>query len=258
MRKTRRPSKKTNFAEIHAASKLNIISASGELNDSIDTRISILIPIYNGIEFIEDSINSVLTQTYKEWEMIIGINGHSQNSEIFKTAKEYENINDKIKVFDLFEIKGKSNTLNKMLELCNYKYIALLDVDDIWEPEKLETQITYLKMNYDVVGTKCKYFGDSEIIPPNGVGDVGHLDFYYENPIINSSVIVKKDLCYWNQKYDGLEDYDLWLRLKKQNKRFYNCEQLLVRHRIHSDSAFNTKNHINVVTLLQHHKNNLT
>ena len=52
--------------------------------------ISILIPIYNGIEFIEESVSSVLNQTYEQWELLIGINGHPENSDIYKIAKEYE------------------------------------------------------------------------------------------------------------------------------------------------------------------------
>ena len=64
--------------------------------------ISILIPIYNGIEFIHESVESVINQTYTDWELIIGINGHPQNSDIYKKAKEYENKSDKIKVFDFF------------------------------------------------------------------------------------------------------------------------------------------------------------
>ena len=49
--------------------------------------ISILIPIYNGVEFIEESVSSVLNQTYDQWELLIGINGHSQDSEVYKIAK---------------------------------------------------------------------------------------------------------------------------------------------------------------------------
>lgn len=212
--------------------------------------ISILIPIYNGIEFIEESVNSVLKQSYEKWEIIIGVNGHEENSEVYKIAKKYEG--DKIKVLDLFMIKGKSNALNKMLSFTSYDYIALLDVDDIWLPSKLETQLSYL--HYDVIGTKCVYFGDlSGIIPNIPTGDISHFDFVSVNPIINSSSIIRKEYCYWYSLYDGVEDYDLWLRLRKQNKRFYNCDDVLVLHRIHTNSAFNTKNHD---TLIQEIKEN--
>ena len=75
--------------------------------------ISILMPIYNGIEFINESVKSVLNQTYKDWELIIGINGHPENSDVFKIAKQFETC-DKIKVYDLIGVKGKSNALNKI------------------------------------------------------------------------------------------------------------------------------------------------
>ena len=102
--------------------------------------ISILIPIYNGIEYIDESVSSVLKQTYNEWELLIGINGHPPNSEVYQKAKEYEAKSDKIRVIDFYPTRGKSNTLNEMIKLCKYDYIALLDVDDIWHEQKLEIQ----------------------------------------------------------------------------------------------------------------------
>ena len=201
--------------------------------------ISILMPIYNGIEFIEESVSSILRQNYDQWELLIGINGHPQNSEVYKIAKEYEKKSDKIRVFDFYEIKGKSNTLNEMINYCNYNYIALLDVDDIWHDEKLSVQSQLLN-HYDVIGTKCIWFGDrAGVIPDIPVGDISKFNFSLVNPIINSSTLIKKELCYWNTNWDGVEDYDLWLRLRKQNKKFYNFKEILVKHRIHNSSAFN-------------------
>ena len=209
--------------------------------------ISILIPIYNGIEFIDESVTSVLNQTYTDWELLIGVNGHPKNSNVYKKAKEYEK-SIKIRVFDFYNIKGKSNTLNEMLKFCNYKYIALLDVDDIWHPQKLEVQSSLFVSNYDVIGSRCIWFGDAPDIVPNiPTGDISNFDFSLVNPIINSSSIIKKEFCYWNSKWDGIEDYDLWLRLRKLGKKFFNCNEILVRHRIHSSSAFNAKGNDNKV-----------
>ena len=197
-------------------------------------------PIYNGIEFIEESVSSILDQTYTDWELLIGVNGHPENSEVFKKAKEYEKKSDKIRVFDFYNIKGKSTTLNKMVEFCNYNYISLLDVDDMWHKKKLEVQITYINENYDVIGSRCVWFGDRPgIVPIIPTGDISNYDFSVVNPIINSSCIIKKELCYWNE--NGIEDYDLWLRLRKEGKRFFNCTEIIVKHRIHSTSAFNAK-----------------
>ncbi len=109
--------------------------------------ISILMPIYNGIEFLKESLPTILYQTYKNWELIIGINGHPKNSFVFQEAKKYEN--ERIKVLDLYTIKGKSEALNEMLKYTKYNWIALLDVDDKWLPKKLESQIKFIT-NYDV------------------------------------------------------------------------------------------------------------
>lgn len=212
-------------------------------------------PIYNGIEFINKSVPSILEQTYDKWELLIGVNGHSENSEVYKFAKAFEEKNNKIRVFDFYNIKGKSNTLNEMIKYCNYDYIALLDVDDMWYPQKLEVQSIWLNA-YDVIGTNCIYFGGrTGVVPPIPLNDFSNFDFAKVNPIINSSVVVRKELCWWNPKIDGVEDYDLWIRIRKQNKRFYNCPQITVKHRVHNLSAFNSggKNNMQVPNLLKSH-----
>lgn len=226
--------------------------------------ISILMPIYNGIEFINESVFSILTQTFNEWELLIGINGHPENSEVYKIALKFDTrrrteivsglvINkEKIRVFDLNCIKGKSNTLNELIKYANYDYIALLDVDDIWEKNKLELQVKLIP-EYDVIGSRCVWFGEiNNIIPFIPIKDINSYDFTKVNPIINSSAIIRKSLCYWNPLLDGIEDYNLWLNLWKKNYKFYNLENILVRHRIHKNSSFNSKgNHLKVEDLLK-------
>lgn len=210
--------------------------------------VSILMPIFNGIEFIEESVNSIINQSYTEWELLIAVNGYDEKSSVYKTAKEYEYKckykynypENKIRVFDFFTAKGKHETLNMLLQYCNYDYVALLDVDDIWKQDKLQIQSQYLH-KYDVIGSMCVYFGDLPGIIPNiPVGDISNFDFTIVNPIINSSSIIRKELCHWNDIF-GTEDYDLWLRLRNQGKLFYNCSEILVMHRIHQNSFYNSK-----------------
>lgn len=211
-------------------------------------------PIYNGIEFIEESVNSIINQTFVDWELIVGINGHPENSEVLLKAKKYESIDSRIKVYDLYKLKGKSATLNEMLSFCKYEFIALLDVDDIWHNKKLEIQTKFLNNN-DVIGTNCIWFGDIEgVVPKIPLYDISKFNFAQVNPIINSSSIIRKNLCFWKKEFDGVEDYDLWIRLRKLNKRFYNCPEILVKHRIHKQSAFNSKgNNDKVKILLESH-----
>jgi glycosyltransferase involved in cell wall biosynthesis len=216
-------------------------------------------PIYNGIEFIDESVPSILNQTYQNWELIIGINGHPRNSIVYQLAQMYETISDKIRVIDFSPIKGKSNTLNNMLKYCKYDHVCILDVDDIWEPGKLQRQIQpELINNYDVIGTMCVYFGEmNDIVPNVPRGDLTYFNFFEGNPVINSSCLVKKELCSWDKSVDGVEDYDLWFRLKEQSRKFFNCPEVLVRHRIHNTSSFNSNgNHLLVDVLKKRYQKN--
>jgi len=208
-------------------------------------------PIYNGIEFIGESVPTILYQTYKEWELIIGINGHPKDSDVFKEAKKWEEKDERIKVYDFYEIKGKAEALNEMIKYCNYDWVSLLDVDDKWLPKKLEAQERFIYYS-DVIGTQCKYFGDLNISPNIPIGDLTSVNFLNVNPIINSSCLLKKELCKWDGKWNGVEDYDLWLKLWRDGKQFYNVNEILVLHRIHNDSAFNAKgNNLKVNDLKQ-------
>ena len=206
--------------------------------------ISILMPIYNGIEFINDSVMSIIQQKHTDWELIIGINGHPPNSDVFKMAQKYVELHSNIRVYDFVGIKGKSNTLNEMIKYCKYEWISLLDVDDVWLPNKLEKQVPYME-KYDVIGTQCFYFQNLNISPRGSpgipLGDISGFNFCNANPIINSSCLVKKSLCWWDAIYDGIEDYDLWLRLWKNGCNFYNVPDVQVLHRVHPNSAFNAK-----------------
>jgi len=205
-------------------------------------------PIYNGIEFIDESVMSIINQTYKEWELIIGVNGHQSESPVYNIAKKYKS---QATILDLHHIKGKSAALNEMLKYCKYDWVSLLDVDDKWLPKKLESQLEFMT-TYDVIGTNCKYFGRLNNYPVIPVGDIGNHNFINGNPVINSSCLLRKELCYWDGEHDGVEDYDLWLKLWRQEKRFYNVPTVQVLHRIHESSAFNAKgNHNKVGDLLR-------
>lgn len=220
--------------------------------------ITIFIPLYNGVEFLEESLVSVVNQTYTKWQLIIGINGHNDDIEfkynIDDIVKKY-NDNNKYDIFvKNYNTVGKSNTLNEMVKDAKYEYIAILDVDDYWELNKLELQIPFLE-DYDVVGGRCKYFGTKEGSPNIPLGDITltHSIFSY-NPIINSSVIIKKEHACWDDenyvKACRLEDYSLWLKLYWKRCKFYNIDEILCHHRIHKASAFNNKNNENLNELL--------
>ena len=217
--------------------------------------VNIIIPLYNGIEFLHESINSVKAQTYKYWKVIVGINGHSKDSNVFQTALKYQqNPEDKFQsiVVKHYPTKGKSETCNEMLKDCEYDAICMLDVDDAWKPEKLGKQINVWRSNlFAVVGTFCSYFGDRTGTPALPSYIVNNDCIFNVNPIINSSAMFHKKDAHWTDEF-GPEDYDMWLRLAYEGKFFFNIPEVLVFHRIHAASAFNNTNSSQVPRLLDH------
>ncbi len=196
--------------------------------------ISIIIPLYNGINFIDECLDSIYNQTFQDFEILVGLNGHEINGSIYNKIKTYEN--NKLKVYQ-YDIPNKSKTCNNLIKECKYDIICLLDVDDKWLPNKLEKQIDYIK-KYDVVGTFCQYFGETNIFPYLPPGEIQKNIFKYMNPIINSSSMFYKKDAYWEDIF-GVEDYEMWLRLIKEDKKFYNISEILTLHRIHKISSFN-------------------
>lgn len=208
--------------------------------------ISILLATYNGQKYLKDSINSILSQTFEEFELLIGLNGTTDNSrDILNSFQD-----SRIIIFDYGHDKGKSKTLNKLLKESKYNWIAIQDDDDIWLPNKIEKQIKYIG-NYDVIGTFIKYIDSNN----NFIGSpkihsspemIRKLTLNKMNQIANTSAIFKKEdalkLGGWNENLDGIEDLDFWIRLLRANKKFINIPEYLVLHRLHQGSNFNTKN----------------
>lgn len=134
---------------------------------------------------------------------------------------------------------GKSSTLNALLGYAS-DIICLLDVDDVWAPTKLEKQLPWIEQ-YDVVGTGCQYFGLRQGSPAIPFGEIPSQMFMGVNPIINSSAMFHSSLAGWDADWEGIEDYEMWLRLNHEGRKFFNVSEKLVYHRIHGSSAFNTK-----------------
>jgi len=207
-------------------------------------------PIYNGIEFLKESYESIKNQTFENWELLIGINGHEQNSNVYKDSLQITKLDNRVKVFDFFKIRSKSKTLNELLKLSTNNIICLLDVDDKWHPQKLELQIKYIKF-FDVVGTNTEYFIGKDGTPGLPLGVVQNYKFYENNPIVNSSSMFYKKDGFWDDNFEGIEDYDMWLRIVKNGGKFFNLEEILCYHRIHNNSSFNTKDYSDKISLLK-------
>ena len=215
--------------------------------------ISILLPCYNGEKFISLAIDSILNQSFKEFELLIGFNGTTDNSK--DIVRRFGD--DRIKTFDYGDDKGKPKTLNKLLLEANYDWIALQDDDDMWTSNKLQEQIKYLN-DFDVIGTQIQYCDQYnnfiEGSPTLKLNDFEIKQFTINgnNQVANSSTLIRKSSIIkvggWDENLSALEDFDLWLRLILIGSRFTNLDEKMMIHRRHINSNFNTMN------VLQHNK----
>ena len=207
--------------------------------------ITILIPLYNGIEYLPDALNSIISQTYNKWIVLIGINGHGDKSEhIVNKVKEITEDSRVIVIIQPPEINNKPKSLNDLMKMVTTEWIALLDADDIWLPKKLESQIEIInKTDCEVIGTHCEYFGDRTGSPSLPCGIIPRGSTLNYNPIINSSVLFKTEYGRWDELLarEGYEDYDLWLQLDIHHVKMYNIPEILVKHRLYKESFFNTR-----------------
>ncbi len=209
--------------------------------------ISVLLPVYNGERYLRESLDSVLSQEFEDFELLIGFNGTIDGSKDIA----YSYTDDRIRIYDYKNEIGKARTLNKLIQNSKYEYIALQDDDDIWLKDKLKKQSVVIS-EYDVVGTQILYIDKNsnkikEIYLATDDFSIKKKSLSGVNQMANTSVVLKKNAALsvsgWRENIDGIEDYDMWLRLMRIGKTFKNLSDNLVYHRIHAASNFNTKSY---------------
>jgi glycosyltransferase involved in cell wall biosynthesis len=217
-------------------------------------KVSILLAVYNGERYIEKSIESIINQTYKDWELLIGFNGTIDGSK--EIVKKFQD--SRIRVFDYGMDDGKAKTLNKMIKEAKGDWVAIQDDDDIWLPKKLERQVKHMD-NFDVIGTQIMYINenDDSIGGPTLAKEDSSIKIKSlsgDNQIANTSAIFKKECVNqvggWSEILDGIEDFDFWLRIMRKKFKFINLPSAEVLHRLHNKSNFNTKQ-FNVQSILK-------
>jgi glycosyltransferase involved in cell wall biosynthesis len=214
--------------------------------------ISILTPVFNGVEFLHECIRSVKAQTFTDWELWIGVNGHGEDGgEVAQLASQLVLYDPRIHiVIQGPPLKGKVESLNHLVSLTTSDWIAILDCDDKWEPLKLEKQVQAIHSHASdaaVVGTFCQYFGELHGKPSLESGYINPAILEHYNPIINSSSLIRREYCQWelNDINFAMDDYHLWMKMCLSNKKLYNIPEYLVWHRIHKTSAFNSQGQTN-------------
>lgn len=209
--------------------------------------VAVLMPVYNAGQYVKETINSVLEQTFKNFEFFIYNDGSTDDSE-----KEILKFKDKrIRYTKINKNAGYVNALNRGLREITSPYICRIDADDICEPERLEKQIKVLKRDdrIGVCGTAAQLIGfeiENGTIwyQPESHEEIV-LKALSENPIIHPSVMFRTELVskigFYNPDVMPSEDLDYWIRCSRTCK-LYNLPEPLIRYRIHESQVSNTDN----------------
>ena len=202
------------------------------------SKVSVIMPAYNAELYIEEAINSVLSQTYADWELII-IDDASLDKTV-EIVNKIVAIDKRIVLYKNAENSGVSFTRNRGIDMATGEYIAFLDSDDIWKAHKLEKQLRELERtkadlsytSYYLTGEKGqKRYKVSKSIDFEGL--------LKENIIGCSTVVVKADVMR-KYRFDSSffhEDYVLWLTLFRSGCTAVGIEEEMVYYRDGGRSA---------------------
>lgn len=206
--------------------------------------ISAVMAVYNGEEFLAQTLESIISQTFEPFELIV-IDDASTDStpSILKSFAERDG---RIKIFRNAENLRLAASLNKGIDLAEGKYILRIDADDICLPERFAAQYRYMEENPEVDLSFCRFFSlrNGEIMPcllGRRLGNDGiRAMLLFFCPVLHPGVIVKSEVMK-KYSYDPLhtcsEDIDLWLRMTVDGVNITCCGDYLMLYRIHDKSV---------------------
>ncbi len=206
--------------------------------------VSIITPSYNCEKYIAETINSVLSQTYENWEMLIVDDCSTDNSIII--IEKFTRKDNRIKLSKNTNHLGISETRNKAIRMAKGKYIAFLDSDDLWLPQKLEKHITLMNQN-NVALTYSAYeiineLGDKKgrFNPPK---ELTYTDLLKTCSIGCSTAIYNTHIIgnVYMPKIKKRQDYGLWLTIAKKGYLIKGLPSTLVKYRVHNKSISSNK-----------------
>jgi len=206
--------------------------------------VSIIMPAYNCGNFIGLALESVINQTYQNWEVIIVDDCSTDNTA--EVVQDFMRKDSRIKYYKLDQNSGAAMARNKAIEIAKGKYLAFLDSDDIWFPEKLMKQISFMEKNnygftctsYTKIDENGKYLNRTIIAKPK-------LDY---NGILkscpgNSTVIYNAEKLgkFKIPNIKKRNDYIMWLQVVKKEKYLYGINEVLGSHRIRKNAISRNK-----------------
>jgi glycosyltransferase involved in cell wall biosynthesis len=223
---------------------INNLSAYQKEFHKLRPKISVLMTVFNAGIFLKPAIDSLLAQTYRNFEIIIIENGSTDNSR--KTIHSYND--ERLKIFEYDQNIGRTPALIKAFEEANSEYIAIQDADDISKPQRFELQIAYMINNPEIVllGTSFSYINEygqtiERHSPPRNPEEL-YQNLSYANNMAHSSALFRrstaKNVGGYPADLSYAQDYGLWIRLAKTGL-VANLPQELVSIRKHVNRLSN-------------------
>ena len=211
-------------------------------------KISVLMSTYREpLEWIEQSLNSIIKQTYTDIEYIIIVDD-PMNSELISYLQKYNQNNPRIKLLINPQNMGLVKSLNRGLQYCSGEYIARMDADDISYPERLEKQLVYMqKYRYDIVGCDYEVFFQDTVIKTSNspaLHESCKKTLRYESCIAHPSWLVRAkvyDQLNGYREIDACEDLDFLQRAIIQGFTMGNCKEVLLKYRDNPNSISHMK-----------------
>ena len=200
--------------------------------------VSVIVPTYNVENYIDECMNSLLNQTYKNIEIVI-CDDHSTDKTVQALSKYKDS--EHITVFTNDQNLRQASTRNKSINACKGDYIAIQDADDISSTDRIEKLIEAFEDGIDFVGSGCFYFNENEGKYKNYVPQKEYpqkRDLLEGIPFVHASIMFKRDSLlkvngYRDSKHTTRgEDYDLILRLYAKGYRGKNIADLLYGYRV--------------------------
>ena len=201
-------------------------------------------PVYNAERYLKEAIDSILNQTYKDFEFVIINDGSTDNS--LEIIKKYKKQDERIVLISR-ENKGLISSLNEGIEKSKGEYIARMDADDISLSERFQKQLKLMEQeNLDICGGH--YLSINNIGEPISLNltprghDLCTLSLTSKVPFAHPSVMIKKsfleknDLKYGQSINQKAEDFDLWIRLHEKDAKFSNVNEIIFKYRIIKNS----------------------
>ncbi len=213
--------------------------------------VSVVMAVHNGEAFISESIDSILNQTWTNFELLI-----IDDASTDKTTTLIKDFSDhRIKLFKLPKKNGLSKALNIGLQHAQGNYIARMDADDSSHPQRLTEQIAFMEKNSDVVlcGSFIKSIGNSHQTTTYPVdSELLKTSLLFGSPFAHPSVMIradvlKKNKLEYNEALSTAQDYELWTRLSLFGN-FANIPKVLLHYRKHSKQTSKTKRALQLQT----------